>query len=75
MGWSDDYLHQYTIYGKPYGITYSGGMSFSDDSRQIKLSDFSFQPNERFIYEYNFTGNWEHQIRLEEVLSVCSLLN
>ncbi len=42
-------------------------MSFSDDPRKIKLSDFSFRPNERFIYEYDFTGNWQYQIRLEEV--------
>ncbi|HAM52666.1 MAG TPA: hypothetical protein DCP92_18960 [Nitrospiraceae bacterium] len=39
----------------------------SNDPRKIKLSDFSFRPNERFIYEYNFTVNWEHQIRLTTV--------
>ncbi|MED8094750.1 IS1096 element passenger TnpR family protein [Escherichia coli] len=28
QGWGDDYLHQFHIYGKDYGITYEGALVF-----------------------------------------------
>ncbi|WP_422108870.1 IS1096 element passenger TnpR family protein, partial [Xenorhabdus bovienii] len=30
QGWQDDHLHQFRIYGKNYGISYSGGIGFPD---------------------------------------------
>ena len=67
MGWDDDHLHQFIVYEKSFGIAYDGGLSFSDNPRKIKLSDFSFRLNERFLYEYDFHDNWKHQVRLEAV--------
>ncbi len=29
QGWGDDYLHQFHIYGKDYGISYDGGIGYS----------------------------------------------
>jgi hypothetical protein len=40
MGWDDDHLHQFVVYGKSYGIAYGGGLSFSDNPRKINLSVF-----------------------------------
>ncbi|WP_340618062.1 IS1096 element passenger TnpR family protein [Xenorhabdus entomophaga] len=31
QGWQDDHLHQFRIYGKNYGISYSGGIGFPDN--------------------------------------------
>ncbi len=29
MGWSNEYLHKFRIYGEDYGLSYEGGMSFN----------------------------------------------
>lgn len=70
MGWENIHLHSFRIYGKAYGIYYSGGMSFSDDPREVRLRDFQFRSREKFYYDYNFRVNWQHQVRIEKVLDV-----
>ncbi len=69
MGWTDSHLHQFTIHGKRYGIAQPGGVWFSDDPRQVKLSDFCFREQEKFLYEYDFGDSWQHQIRVEAIVS------
>ena len=68
FGWMDDHLHQFLIRGKPYGIGRSGGMSFDDNPYQVQLRDFHFRPKETWVYEYDLTDWWQHEIRLEQVL-------
>lgn len=70
MGWEDEHLNQFTIQGKSYGISYIGGMSFSDDARKVYLKDFGFRQNEKFTYEYNFFDHWIHEIRIEQQLPI-----
>jgi hypothetical protein len=69
MGWSDDHLHQFRIHGKRYGIARMGGISFSDDPESVRLKDLGLRINERFVYEYDFTDDWLHQIRVEAILA------
>ena len=38
MGWDDTHLLCFLIHGKAYGIARSGGLSFRDNPRQIRLS-------------------------------------
>jgi hypothetical protein len=68
MGWSDFHLNRFVIHGKDFGVAHIGGMSFSDDSRMIRLSDFHFRLRERFLYEYDLGDQWQHEIRLEKKL-------
>lgn len=42
MGWDDDHLHRFHIYGEDYGISYDGGIGFNHDARQVKIDDFGF---------------------------------
>jgi hypothetical protein len=65
MGWSDDHLHQFRIHGKRYGIARIGGISFSDNPDDVRLTDLGLRINERFSYEYDFTNDWQHRIRVE----------
>ncbi|MBV8883013.1 MAG: plasmid pRiA4b ORF-3 family protein [Chroococcidiopsidaceae cyanobacterium CP_BM_RX_35] len=65
--WTDCHLHQFIIHGKRYGIAQVGGVCFSDDPKQVKLSEFGFQVQEKFIYEYDFGDNWQHLIRAEAI--------
>ncbi len=68
MGWPDDHLHQFRIHGKRYGIARMGGIAFSDDPDAVRLKDLGLRINERFVYEYDFTDDWQHQIRVEAIL-------
>jgi Plasmid pRiA4b ORF-3-like protein len=65
FGWIDSHLHRFVIHGKSYGIAYIGGITFTDDPRQVRLADFPFRPNERFAYAYDFCDLWRHEIRVE----------
>ncbi len=69
IGWTDSHLHRFIIHGKDYGIAQIGGMWFSDDPKVVKLSDFGWRMRERFLYEYDFGDNWQHQIRVEAILT------
>ena len=51
FGWSDEHLNQFHIHGQDYGVYHDGGINFSKNPRLVKLSDFKFRKNERFIYE------------------------
>jgi hypothetical protein len=68
MGWSDDHLNRFRIHGIQYGVYHDGGMVFSHDPDEVRLGDFQFRINEKFLYEYDFTDQWRHQIRVENIL-------
>jgi hypothetical protein len=66
FGWSDSHLHRFHIHGRDYGIGKIGGIGFSTDAKQVRLADFRFRINERFLYEYDFGDTWQHEVRIEE---------
>ncbi len=68
MHWEDFHLHEFTIQGKVYGISYEGGICFGDDPHKIMLKDLQMQVKERLFYKYNFHIPWEVEIRLEKIL-------
>jgi len=67
--WSDDHLNMFHIHGQDYGIYHDGGISFSTDPDQVRLCDFGFRNNERFLYEYDFNDRWRHEVRVEARLA------
>lgn len=67
QGWGDDHLHQFHIYGKDYGVSYDGGIGFSDNPFRTVIDDFSFDIGDRFTYEYNFFEHWLHDVCVEAV--------
>lgn len=69
MGWDNEYLHSFHIYGEEYGIAYAGGMSFSHNAREIFLDGFGFDAGDRFTYTYNFNDYWHCDIRVEAIAS------
>ena len=68
MGWDDDYLHKFRIYGKEYGIHYPGGALYSNDPNEVRIDAFEFEPGDRFIYTYNYFDNLVHDIRVESIV-------
>jgi hypothetical protein len=61
---------RFRIHGRDYGVNQVGGLGFSHDARAVRLADFQFRPNERFLYEYDFGDGWQHVVRVERRLSV-----
>ncbi len=65
MGWYDEHLYQFEIYGHYYG-------EFKDydvtDATKIRLNEVVGQEKERFSYEYDFGDSWEHKILVEKIL-------
>lgn len=72
MAWTDYHLHQFHIRGKRYGVARIHGPSFRDRGRDVPLSHFRFRPCERFLYEYDFIDQWEHDIWVEQIRPVDS---
>jgi Plasmid pRiA4b ORF-3-like protein len=70
FGWSDFHLHRFRIHGKDFGVSRLGGPSFYQNANQVRLAEFHFRLGERFLYEYDFGDQWEHQIRLERILPI-----
>ena len=68
FGWSDSHLHRFRVHGRDYGVSRHGGLGFSQDARQVRLVDFQFRHNERFLYEYDFGDRWQHEVRIERGL-------
>jgi hypothetical protein len=68
LGWSDEHLNRFVIYGREYGVTHTGGIGFADDARQVRLADFRWRVGERFLYEYDLTDGWQHDVRVEQFL-------
>lgn len=68
VGWDDTHLHRFLIHGRAYGTTRDSGLWFSDNPKQIQLSDLHLRIKERFLYKYDFEAFWQHQIRLEKIL-------
>jgi hypothetical protein len=48
MGWDDDYLHSFHIYGEDYGVSRVGGMHFNHDAREVFIIEFGFDTGDRF---------------------------
>ncbi len=68
LGWSDDHLNRFTIHGKDYGVSHPGGIWFSDDPAQVHLAGLQLREREKFLYEYDFSDRWCHQIRVEAIV-------
>ncbi len=73
--WSDDFLHQFKVYGKTISIPRLYGLSGTDWADEVRLADLQLRQNQRFLYEYNFC-HWRHvwqvEIRVEQLCEVDS---
>jgi hypothetical protein len=66
--WSDEHLNRFVIHGREYGVAHIGGVGFADDPCRVRLVDFGLPVGERFLYEYDFTDGWQHDVRVELLL-------
>lgn len=67
FGWDDSHLNFFHIHSRDFSVYHDGG-NVAEDARQVRLSNFSFRPNEKFLYEYDLHVPWQHIIRVEKIL-------
>ena len=68
LGWSDEHLNRFVIHGREYGVWHEGGLCFRDNPRHVRLANLGLRVRERFLYEYDFTDGWQHDVRVEQIL-------
>jgi hypothetical protein len=68
LGWTDEHLHRFVIHGRAYGVARLGGISFRDDPQHVRLDDLGLRARERFLYEYDFTDGWQHDVWVEQIV-------
>jgi Plasmid pRiA4b ORF-3-like protein len=70
--WTDFHLHRFRIRKKDYAVPRLGGLACAHDARELKLADLHFRINERFLYEYDFSDLWQHQVWIEKRLQIAT---
>ena len=71
MGWLDCHLHQFQVGRVCYGIPDPEFDDFGEEmlnEKQYTVADLAPMAKKRFIYEYDFGDNWEHEVVVEKVL-------
>lgn len=71
IGWDNDHLHSFKVWGMEYGISRSSGLDFHDDSYKIFIGDFGFKVGDKFTYTYDFRVHWQNEIRVKKAVSCC----
>jgi hypothetical protein len=71
MGWSDSHLHLFRIakteYSQPDPEDPFWGRSAVDEG-SVALAEVAPSEGSRFLYLYDFGDDWEHDIRVEQIL-------
>ncbi|MGH9066346.1 MAG: plasmid pRiA4b ORF-3 family protein [Acidimicrobiales bacterium] len=61
FGWAGEHLHRFVVHGVDYE-------AYVGDDR-LRLVDLGLRETERFVYDYDFTDFWRHDLRVEHVLT------
>jgi hypothetical protein len=69
MGWTNSHLHQFIIDGERYSIPDVDDEEPVIDERLHTLSQIAPYKNYKFLYEYDFGDNWEHDVVVEKILT------
>lgn len=68
MGWSNSHLHVFRVGRISYGEPDPHFPDDTIDERDICLDKIATE-GDTFIYEYDFGDSWEHEIKVEKILS------
>ena len=68
MGWTNSHLHQFIIDREYYGEPHPDYGYEMINERRVKLSEVVSDVKDRFIYQYDFGDDWEHEILVEKIL-------
>jgi hypothetical protein len=72
MGWENYHLHEFVVGGRRYGTSAREWKEFEDDvlnERRFTLADIAPAVGTEIEYTYDFGDGWQHDIRVEKILS------
>jgi Plasmid pRiA4b ORF-3-like protein len=73
MGWEDEHLHEFTFgglkIGEPHDELFDPDV---ENEKKVRLSDLNLAVKQKFEYEYDFGDSWQHELKVEKILSVES---
>src|SRR5215468_7797294 len=76
FGWTNAHLHEFEIGGLRFGdIDIANAENAPDDPRtfddtEVKLRDFTKEPNTTLQYVYDMGDNWVHTVVLEKHVAI-----
>jgi hypothetical protein len=70
MGWTDSHLHEFEIARRRYGVPDDEWPESEPlvDERHARLQSFVEARVHRFHYTYDFGDNWQHVIKIEDLV-------
>jgi Plasmid pRiA4b ORF-3-like protein len=68
FSWTDFHLHRFRFRKKDFAVPRIEGFVDAHDAREVTLGALRFRLHERFLYEYDFGDQWEHEVRVEQFL-------
>jgi hypothetical protein len=69
MGWTDSHLHQFVLGRTFYGEPDPGGFGTETlNEKRYTVADLAPAAKSKFIYEYDFGDNWQHEVKVEKIL-------
>jgi len=67
MGWKNENFYQFIIEDRCFGDAELGQGDSRADASVVTLGQLIKRPKIRFIYEYDFSDGWEHEILVEKI--------
>lgn len=67
MGWKNEHFYQFIINDRCYGDAELGAGESRIDASAVTLGHVVKRPKTEFIYEYDFSDGWEHEILVEKI--------
>ena len=70
MGWKDAHLFEFVVDDKVYGEPHPDDVMYERkvfQAKSIRLQGLVDRGVERFVYAYDFGGDWRHDVIVEEV--------
>lgn len=68
MGWTDSHLHAFRVGKVRFGTPDPEWPDDTISERKIRVRDLIDRGVKRFVYEYDFGDDWQHDIVIEKIL-------
>jgi hypothetical protein len=69
MGWTDSHMHDFLIGGDYYGDPTADNVLGFKNECLFTLEGLVPKARQKFLYEYDFGDDWEHEIVVEKITS------
>lgn len=73
MGWEDYHLHEFSVGSRKFGMPDEEWDFYeAENEKKVRLNELNMAENQKFGYLYDFGDSWEHEIKIEKLISIES---